>query len=156
GECRPEPREMRAALARVDVVREGEHILLVALVVLERDLDLDIAAAALEVEHLRVHRRLVLIDVLDELEDAARVVEGLLLLVPLVLDLDPETLVEEGELPETVREDVEAEARDLEDLGIRLEADRRPPLCRLLARLEIALGLAAIIALRVDTPIATD
>ena len=72
---RAEPRQVGAPLAGVDVVREREDVLLVAVVVLERDLDLDVAPAALEVLHLRVHRRLVLVDVLDELADAARVVE---------------------------------------------------------------------------------
>src|SRR5205823_2402799 len=43
GERRAEAGQMRAALARVDVVREGEHALLIAVVVLERDLDLDVA-----------------------------------------------------------------------------------------------------------------
>ena len=150
------PVRWEPALAGVDVVREREDVLLVAVVVLEGDLDLDVAPAALEVLHLRVHRRLVLVDVLDELADAPRVVERDLLLVPLVLQLDLEPLVEERELPEPVREDVEAERRDLEDLRVRLEPDRRPALRRLLAGLEVALGLAAVVALRVEAPVAAN
>ena len=45
GERRAEAGEVGAALARVDVVGEGEDDLLVAVVVLERDLDLDVAPA---------------------------------------------------------------------------------------------------------------
>src|SRR5262249_56746539 len=107
GERRAESREVRAALARVDVVREGEYVLLVPLVVLEGDLDLDVAPAALEVQHLGMHRRLVLVDVLDELTDATGIVEGDPLLVPLVLELDLEPLVEESELAQPAGENVE-------------------------------------------------
>ena len=147
---------MGAALARVDVVREREDELLVPVVVLEGHLDLDVAAPALEGEHPGMHRRLVVVQVLDELADATGVVEGDLLLVPLVLELDLESLVQEGELAEPVREDVEGERGDLEDLRVRLEADRRPALRRLLAGLEVALRLPPVVALRVDAAVAAD
>src|SRR5262249_492230 len=133
-----------------------EHVLLIPLVVLESDLDLDVAPTALEVQHLGMHRRLVLVDVLDELTDAPGVVEADLLFVSLVLELDLEPLVEEGELAQPVGENVEAEGRDLEDLGVRVEANRRPSVRRLLAGLQITLGLAAIVALRVEATVAPD
>src|SRR5881397_3659107 len=75
GQRRPEAGEVRAALARVDVVGEREHALLIAIVVLQRHLDFDVALAALEEQHLWVHRGLVLVQVLDELDDAALVQE---------------------------------------------------------------------------------
>src|SRR5581483_7774273 len=148
--------EVGPALPGVDVVREREHELLVAVVVLERHLDLGVAPPTLEVEHLRVNGGLVLVDVLDELADAAGVVEGDLLLVPLVLDLDPEALVQERELAEPVGQDVEREGRDLEDLGIRLEPDRGAALGRLLAGLQLALRLAAVVPLRVEAAVPPD
>ena len=98
---------MRAALARVDVVGEGEHALLVAVVVLQRDLHLDVPLLAFEVEDLGVDGRLVLVQVLDELDDAALVEEGVAAAVPLVLDDDLETLVEERELAQPIRQRVE-------------------------------------------------
>ena len=131
---RAEPGEVRAALARVDVVREGEHRLLVAVVVLQGDLDLDVPLLALEVEDLRVDRRLVLVQVLDELDDAALVEERVGASVALVLDDDLEAAVQERELAEAVRQGVEGEGRLLEDRRVRLEADDRAVLRGLLAR----------------------
>ena len=125
GHGRAEACEVRAAFASVDVIGEREHALLVAVVVLERDLDLDVAARALEVQHLRMDGRLVLVQVLDELDDAALVEEGVGALVALVLDDDLEAAVEEGQLPQPVRERVEGERGLLEDLRIGLEADDR-------------------------------
>ena len=125
---------MGAALARVDVVGEGEDAFLVAVVVLQRHLDLDVPLLALEVEDLRVDRRLVLVQVLDELDDAALVEERVGASVALVLDDDLEAAVQERELAEAVRQGVEGEGRLLEDRRVRLEADDRAVLRGLLAR----------------------
>ena len=71
-ERRAEADQVRAALDGVDVVDEREHRLGVAVVVLERDLDRDVAIAFAREEHrLGVQRLLVLVQVLDELDDAA-------------------------------------------------------------------------------------
>ena len=138
---------MGAALARVDVVGEGEEALLVPVVVLQGDLDLDIVLLALEEEHLRMDGRLVLVQVLDELDDAALVEEGVRALVALVLDDDLEPLVEEGQLAEPVGERVEGERGLLEDLAVRLEADDRAVLGGLLSRREVALRHTELVAL---------
>ena len=156
GQGGAEPGEVRAALARVDVVGEGEDVLLVAVVVLQRHLDLDAVLLALEEEHLRVDRRLVLVQVLDELDDAALVEEGVAALVALVLDDDLEALVEEGQLAEPVRQRVERERRLLEDLRVGLEADDGPVLGRLLAGGEVALRHAVLVALGPHSPFAAD
>jgi hypothetical protein len=157
GERRAEPRQVRAALAGVDVVREGEHALLVAVVVLQRDLDLDVALLALEVHHLRVDGRLVLVEVLDELDDAALVEERVAPAVALVLDDDLEAAVQEGQLAEPVRERVERELRHLEDRRIRLEADDGAVLLRLLARRQrTRRPPALLVALRPDPSAAAD
>src|SRR5690349_5415680 len=147
---------MRAALAGVDVVGEGEHALLVAVVVLEGDLDLDVVLLPLEEEHLRVDRGLVLVQVLDELDDAALVEEGVAPPVALVLDDDLEALVEERELAQAVRERVEGEHGLLEDLAIRLEAHDGPVLRGLLSRGELAGRHSALVALRPHVALATD
>jgi hypothetical protein len=136
---------VRAALARVDVVGEGEHALLVAVVVLQRHFDLDVALRALEVEDLGVDRRLVLIEVLDEFDDAALVEEGVVATVALVLDDDLETLVEERQLAEPVRQRIEGERHFLEDRRIRLEPDDRAVLLGGFAGRQRARGRAALL-----------
>src|SRR5205823_5585638 len=62
-ERRAETRQVRPAFARVDVVGEGEDVLLVAVVVLQRHLDLDVVLLALEEEHLGMNGCLVLVQV---------------------------------------------------------------------------------------------
>jgi hypothetical protein len=156
GEGGAEAGEMRAALARVDVVGEGKDALLIAVVVLQRDLDLDTVPLALEEEHLGVDRRLVLVEVLDELDDAALVEEGVAALVPLVLDDDLEALVEEGHLAEPVGERVEGERGLLEDLAVRLELHDGAVLGGLLAGGELAQRHAVLVALGPHLAVAAD
>ena len=55
-ERRLEAGEVRAAFVRVDVVDEGEDVLVVAVVVLQRELDADVVALGLDVDDLRVQR----------------------------------------------------------------------------------------------------
>jgi hypothetical protein len=62
---------------RVDVVDEGERVLVVAVVVLQRELDLGLLALGLDVDDLRVQRLARAAQVLDELDDAALVVVDL-------------------------------------------------------------------------------
>ena len=75
GERRAEAAQVRAALVRVDVVGEREDRLLVGGVPLHRDLDRALVGLALEGDHLAVDRLLVLVEVGDEVGDAALVVE---------------------------------------------------------------------------------
>ncbi len=63
--------------------------------------------------------RLVLVQVLDELDDAALVEEGVAAPVPLVLDDDLQPAIEEGQLAQAVGEGVEGERRLLEDASRR-------------------------------------
>ena len=131
---------MRAALAGVDVVREREDALLVAVVVLQRGLDLDVALLALEEEHLGVERRLVLVQVLDELDDAALVEERVRAAVALVLDDDLQAPIQERQLAQAIAQRVEREDRVLEDRRVRLEADDRAGLLGGSGRVERAVG----------------
>jgi hypothetical protein len=66
---------MRAAVDRVDVVGEGEDGLGVGVVVLQRDLHHHAVALGLHVDGLLVQHLLALVEVLDELGDAAGVLE---------------------------------------------------------------------------------
>ena len=82
-----ETREVRAAFVRVDVVGEGVERLGVAVVPLQRDLGVDPVLLAAHVDRLLVDRRLVLVQVLDERDDAAFVQELVrLAAVALVVD----------------------------------------------------------------------
>src|SRR5207249_3086084 len=130
GQRGAESGQMCSTLAGVDVVREREDALLVAIVVLQRHLDLDVALLALEEQHLWMQRGLVLVQVLDELDDPALVEERMAPRVALVLDDDLEAAVQERELAQAVAERVEREGRVLEDRRRRLEADDRPGLLR--------------------------
>ena len=67
----PEAGEVGAALVGVDVVGEGEHVVVVAGVPLHGQLEVVVGLLALEVDHPRMDGVLVRVDVLDEVDDAA-------------------------------------------------------------------------------------
>ena len=152
---RLETDEMRAALDRVDVVGEGIDALAVAFVPLQRDLGLDAVALALDVDHV-VERRLRAAQVLDELDDTAAILELVVLAVALVLNGDLHTLVQEGELAQALRENVEAEVEDLEDERVGLEGDLGPALLCRAGLAQLALRLPALEALEVYLAVALD
>ena len=135
---RAEPREVRAAFVRVDVVGEGVDRLGVAVVPLQRDLGVDAVLLAAHVDRLLVDRRLVLVQVRDERDDAAFVVELVALAVALVVERDDDAAVQERQLAQPLRERVEAEDRRLEDLRVGLERDLRAAALGRAGHLEIA------------------
>ena len=117
---RPEPGEVRAAFVRVDVVGEGVDRLRVAVVPLQRDLDVDAVLLRLHEDRRVVDDRLVLVQVRDELADAALVVEPVALArLALVVERDGDAAVQERELAQALRQRVEAEVDRLEDLRDR-------------------------------------
>ena len=71
------------------------------------------------------------------------------LLVPLVLDGDLQPAVEEGELTQTLREDIEAEGGRLEDERVGLEGDLRAPLAGDTGLVDRRFRHAAVVALEV-------
>ncbi len=75
GQRRAEAGKVRAALVGVDVVGEREHRLLVGGVPLHRDLDLAVIGLVLEEDRLAVQRVLGLVQMLDEVDDPALVLE---------------------------------------------------------------------------------
>ena len=75
GQGRLEPDQMSAALVGVDVVDESEDVVVVTGVVLEGQLDDDVVFGALEEDRAGVEDVLILVEVLDELQDAALVLE---------------------------------------------------------------------------------
>ena len=154
---RAEPREVGAALVRVDVVREAVDRLRVAVVPLQRDLGLDAVALAAHVDRLLGDARLVPVQVRDELADAPLVLEPVAAAVAaLVVQRDGDAGVEERQLAQPLRQRVEAEVDRLEDLAVGQEGDLRPALLRLAGDLEVGLRLAAVVDLVVDDAVPPD
>ena len=107
---------MGAALGGVNVVGEGVDVLLIAVVVLERHFHGGIVHHALHVDGLVEEYFLVLVEILDELDDAALVVVHPLILGlhPLVGQGDADALVQEGHLAQAHFQDVELELAGFE------------------------------------------
>jgi hypothetical protein len=149
-----------AALVVVDVVGEGEDLLVVAVVPLQRDVDRGLAVLG---GHLlvqldgRVEEGLpALVQVGDELADAVLEEELVLLSAALVLDGDPEPRVQEGELAQPSGEGLEAELLGLEEREVGVEGDARAAPVGLADDGDLAGGVAALVALREDLSLPVD
>src|SRR5205085_6485498 len=115
-----------AALVSVDVVREREQRLLVAVVPLERDLNLADVRLVLDVGDLPVQRgaRALGVKVLDKVDDAAVVLERVIdALAALVGELDAQAAGEEGPLPEALLQDATLVFDSLGDLEVGQAVD---------------------------------
>ena len=137
--------EVRAAFGRVDVVGERAHVFRVARVPLHRDLDLAYLVGCLEVDGTGVERLFAVVDVLDEVDDAALVLKDLFLglVAALVAERDLEVLVEKRRLAEVVDERVPVELDRREDLRVGPERDGSARRLRLADLLDLLRGLAA-------------
>ena len=152
GQRRAEAAEVRAALVRVDVVGEREDRLLVGGVPLHRDLDRALVELALEGDDLAVDRLLVLVEVGDEVGDAALVVEvGAVALAALVDDRDAQVPGQEGGLAQALLERLEVELERLEDVGVGQEGDRRAVLARSARRASIGPSRGAALVASAST-----
>jgi hypothetical protein len=126
GEGRAEAGEVGAALVGVDVVREGVDGLAVGGGPLHRDLERGLGALGLEVDDVALHRVAGLVEMADEVLDAALVVVlDLLAVAAAVVERDHQAAGEERRLAEALRERLVVEVRLLEDLGVREEGHRR-------------------------------
>src|SRR5690606_37804402 len=131
GERGFEPGQLRAPFVRIDIVGEGEGILVVAVVVLDGEFDLRLLAFRLDIDRDGVDRLTGPAEVIDELDDPALVVvliaADLAVLRPytLVGECDTESLVEVGQLSEPVAQGIEGVAQlaaeAAEDLWVRAE-----------------------------------
>ena len=121
----PEARDVRPAIDRVDVVGEGEDVLGVRVVVLDRDLDLRPAKASIDVDRLVVEGLLVAVEVPHERLEAALEVERSLAIGAPVDERDPDALGEVRGLAQVLRDRVELELGALEHQGVGAE----PRLC---------------------------
>ena len=145
---------VRAALGRLDVVRERVQALGKARVVLHRHLGHGIALLARQVNDLRMQRlkAVLLVDEIDEAPDAALVHHALGLLVSraLVRQRDAHARVQERFLAQAAVQNVVVVLENFEHLGVGLELDRRTVrlACRA-QRLQHAVRDAALEALAV-------
>src|SRR5437588_9489674 len=113
---------MRAAIDGVDVVGERVDVLGESLVVLERDLDgRPVLKGALYIYRLRMQHRMLTIQVPHERHDPAVEVEGRFARGPLIVEPDPERLVEIRGLAKPLRDGIEVEVDDGKDLRIGTE-----------------------------------
>ncbi len=146
---------MRAAFRRVDVVRIGEDRVLIAVVVLKRDLDLGLLALAREVDG-PVHRLARAVEVLDVGLDPVLLLIGDGLARLLVGEVDLHAPVEIGQLLQPGQQPLGFVLDGLEDLRVRPVAHLGAGLLRLALGLELALDLAALEAHVVDLATAGD
>src|SRR5689334_6800364 len=102
----PQARQVRAAVALRNVVREALHRFGIRIVPLHRDLDGDAVLLADRVEDLWMQHRLAAVHELDEALDAAGVREVLALAVALVDELDLDAVVQERKLANALRENL--------------------------------------------------
>src|SRR6266567_3492651 len=124
-EARFEPDQMGPAFDGIDVIDEREDRLVVAVVVLHRDLDVRAVRLLRESDRVRVERVLRPVDPLHVLRDPAVILEDVPAPVDLVDDDDPQPGVQERELAEALGEGVVVELDGLKDLGVRTERDDR-------------------------------
>src|SRR5207302_3922565 len=154
-----EARQVRAAVAVLDRVRETGDELRVPVVPLHRDVDGDALVLAGERDDV-AHDRLVRVEIAHVRRDAAAELERAALVVALVAQHDLETAVEVRELAELLRQLVVRELEDvLEDLRIGMERDLRAVAIRGVGEaglLELARRLSLRVLLMVNLAVPPD
>ena len=71
----PETYQMRTALRRVDIVHKTEHTLIVGIIVLERNLYINIILLTLKIKDILIQRIFTLVQISDKLLDAALIIK---------------------------------------------------------------------------------
>src|SRR5271157_3749392 len=139
---------MRSAIDGVDVVGKTEDRFGVSVVVLQRDFHGHALALGFHVDRLVVQNALAAIQVLDELGDAAVVLElgalgfaSLGIVGPFIGERDQQALVKEGHLAQALRQGVVVVFRSCKDLPVRQKADFGPALLGVAGFLQLAGGL---------------
>jgi len=151
----PETGDVGAAIHRVDVVGEREHVLRVGVVVLEGNLDGSRTFPSLDVDRSGVEGLLVAVEVADKRLEATLEIERSLAVDPFVDERDPDALREVSRFAQPLRNGVEGVLDGLEHLGIRVEDRPRAASVALRSDLLDRPGrLAANVLLGPDGPIA--
>ena len=147
-----QPDQVRPALDGIDVVGERIHVLGIALVPLQGDVDRRAVLLAAQIYDF-VQRRLGASEVFDERRDSAFVEEVMAFIgFALVYDRDVEARIQKGEFAQPPRQDIEAELLIAEDLLIRQEDDPGAALFGRPDGFQGGLGRAAAIPLDVYLP----
>ncbi len=136
-----------AAIHGVDGVRKRKNIFAVGIVVLQRDFDFDVPALSFHVDGRVVQRRFSAVQVLHEFRDAACKAEFGILFRALVCQRNPQSLVQESQLAQALRERIEAVFSLIENRQIRMKRDFRPGLARLSGLLQLGSGLTFFVGL---------
>ncbi len=153
---RAESREVRAPLVRIDVVGEQIDRFRVPVVPLQGDFGVDAVLLTSHVDRLVVDGDLVLVQVLDERDDATFVLELVALAVAFVVQRDEHARVQERELAKPLSQCVEAEFDAFENLRVRLEGDLRSAALGRAGDLELTRRLPALVALLVGLLVPPD
>ena len=156
GERGAEAGQVRAAVHCIDVVGERKDGFRVPVVVLDGELHLDLVALGLGIDRRRVEHVLVLVQVLDEFGDAARVMEFRLLVTPLVLQPDGQAFIQKRQLAQALGESVVIEFNGVENLGVRHESNFRATPLGLAFALEWIQWLPALVGLFPGVAVAPD
>ena len=148
--------DVRAAFGRADVVHVGVDVLGELAGVLHGDFQADAVVLAGDVDDVVVGRLAGAVQVLDELEDAALVVERLAVAGALVAEDDLHAAVEEGQFLQAAVEDVVLEVGVGEDLRVGLEGGLRADAVGAADAADVGRGHAALVFLLIDVAVAAD
>ena len=140
----------------IDVVGEGEDQLGIAVVPLEGDFSVNAVLHPLHEDRLVVDDRLVLVQVLDERNNAAVVLELVALAVALIVDGDEDPAVQERQLAQALGKHVEAVFDRLEDPDVGPEGDLGAAALRGPGDHQVGRWGAALIALLIDLTVPPD
>jgi hypothetical protein len=111
---------------------------------------------ALHVNGDRVERVSILVEVLDERDDASLEVEFFVLSLALIVEGDGDSTVEEGELTESLRQSVVAEVHCVENRRVGSKRDLGPGLVGGADFLERRADSSPVVGLAVDFAVPTD
>ena len=128
GQRRAETGQMRAAVRIRDGIRKRQNLIVVAVVVLQHDIDKDFVALPRNHDRLRMQDLFVFAELLYELFDAVLVEKCFLLrrIAALVRERDFETGIKEGQFAQARCQSLEFKfGRDGEDRRIRQKRDQR-------------------------------
>ena len=116
---------MRAAFDGIDVVGKRKNTFRIAVVPLHGDFDADAVFLAFEVYDFGVDCGLRAVEMFDKGQQAAFVKEFVLFLRALVFYSDLDAAIQERELAQALRKNIEAKISGLEDRGVGLESYSR-------------------------------
>ena len=157
GERRPEADQVGAPLMGVDVVGKGKELFVIGIIVLHGNFYIDTAFFTVEEDRFGMQGVLVPVQILDEGNDAAFIVEiVMLILFPFIVNGDPDAGIEEGEFAQPLGKDVEGKIDGLENGVVGEEGNLGAPFLRLTDRLQGSGGITVGVGLPPEFAVAAD